>query len=70
MRNPIIGERVVTNNLEWGRIESVQPGSERDPSGPWYDVRLDNGRREMQNAPRMTRSHPFGDADPAVPSPK
>lgn len=58
--NPSIGLRVVTNNLDWGSIES------RDAFDPnWFEVRLDNGRLELQDLPRMSLTHPFGDLDPA-----
>ena len=60
MNNPKIGDRVVTNNLEWGVIESLD-GMFPDP---WFNVRLDNGRIELQNACRMSTRHPFGDPDP------
>jgi len=67
MRDPQIGDRVVTNNLEWGIIESQCDWMDR--SGiPWFNVRLDNGRREMQDASRMSKRHPFGDADPGLPT--
>lgn len=62
MRDPVISDRVVTNNLEWGVIESLNTNVS-DPV-PWFNVRLDNGRLEMQDASRMSRVHPFGDADP------
>ena len=64
MRNPVIGDRVVTNNLEWGTIEAVDTNVS-DPV-PWFRVRLDNGGIELQDASRMSRSHPFGDPDPAT----
>jgi hypothetical protein len=61
MHNPQIGDRVVTNNLDWGVIESGP-----DEQG-WFMVRLDSGRLEMQDGPRMSRFHPFGDPDPKSP---
>lgn len=62
IHDPQIGDRVVTNNLEWGTIESRDvPVS--DPV-PWFKVRLDNGGIELQDASRMARRHPFGDSDP------
>ncbi len=60
MNNPQIGDRVVTNNLDWGVIES-HDGNFPDP---WFRVRLDKGGLELQNACRMSRTHPFGDPDP------
>ena len=62
MRDPQIGDRVVTNNLEWGIIESLDTNV-GDPV-PWFVVRLDNGRQELQDASRMSKRHPFGDRDP------
>jgi hypothetical protein len=58
MNNPQLGDRVVTNNLDWGNIESGP-----DEQG-WFQVRLDKGGIELQNATRMSRTHPFGDSDP------
>lgn len=73
MRNPVIGDRVVTNNLEWGVIESIND-SLACPAGvasriesTWFNVRLDSGRIELQDASRMSRIHPFGDKDPGLP---
>ena len=66
MRNPAIGDRVVTNNLEWGVIESLNTNVS-DPV-PWFRVRLDNGGIELQDASRMSRVHPFGDPDPGAPT--
>ena len=59
MNNPQLGDRVVTNNLEWGTIESHDSGC---PG--WFIVRLDNGGQELQDGPRMSKFHPFGDPDP------
>ena len=54
-----IGDRVVTNNLEWATVVEMP-----DAQG-WYRVAVDNGHpREMMNAPRLSHRHPFGDRDP------
>lgn len=52
------GQRVVTNDLEWGTISFVC-----ETSG-WYDVRLDKGGMASMNDERLTTRHPFGDKDP------
>lgn len=55
------GLRVVTNDLDWGTVETVRPDG-------WHSILLDSGRRVFMDADRLTTRHPFGDRDPKVTS--